>query len=88
MISRQQYPPRPSPSPGHAEAENPGDEVVVVDAILDFSSRRMPDGLARRASRGDVDGVGGIKTVDAVGLQSSDVDLLRAWTAGGPVPRV
>ena len=66
----------------------PGDEVVVVDAILDFSSRRMPDGLARRASRGDVDGVGGIKTGDAIGLQPSDVELLRAWTAGGPVPRV
>jgi hypothetical protein len=60
----------------------------VVDAILDFSSPRMPDGRVRRASRGDVDGVGGIKTVDAIGPQPRDVELLRAWTAGGPVPRV
>jgi len=66
----------------------PGDEIVVVDAILDFSSRRMPEGLARRAGRSDADGVGGIKTWDATGLRPGDGELLRAWAAGGPPPRV
>lgn len=66
----------------------PGDEVVTVDATLDFSSRRLPEGLARRAGRPDATGIGGIKTADVVGLEASGVELLRAWAAGGAVPRV
>lgn len=66
----------------------PGDEAVTVDATLDFSSRRLPEGLARRAGRPDAAGVGGIKTADVVGLEASGVELLRAWVAGGAVPRV
>lgn len=65
-----------------------GDEVVVVDAALDFSAHRMPDGLARRSGRRDADGVGGVKTVDVVGLDEPRLSTLRAWVAGGAVPRV
>lgn len=65
-----------------------GDEVVTVDATLDFSSRRLPEGLARRAGRPDATGLGGIKTADAVGLEASGVELLRTWIEGGAVPRV
>lgn len=66
----------------------PGDEVVVVDSTLDFTAHRMPDGLARRAGRKDADGIGGVKTVDTVGLDEPRLDALRAWVAGGAVPRV
>lgn len=66
----------------------PGDEVVTVDATLDFSSRRLPEGLARRAGRPDAAGLGGIKTAGVVGLEASSVELLRAWIEGAAVPRV
>ncbi|KTR96367.1 hypothetical protein NS220_02305 [Microbacterium testaceum] len=66
----------------------PGDEVVTVDATLDFSARRLPEGLARRAGRPNASGLGGIKTADVFGLPADAVELLRAWVAGGAVPRV
>ncbi|MFS0795541.1 hypothetical protein [Microbacterium sp. 1P10AE] len=65
-----------------------GDEVVVVDSTLDFTAHRMPDGLARRSGRKDADGIGGVKTVDVVGLDEPRLDALRAWVAGGAVPRI
>lgn len=65
-----------------------GDEVVVVDATLDFTAHRMPDGLARRSGRKDADGIGGVKTIDVVGLDEPRLGALRAWVAGGAVPRV
>ncbi len=65
-----------------------GDEVVAVDSTLDFTAHRMPDGLARRSGRQDADGIGGVKTVDAVGLDEPRLDALRAWVAGGAVPRI
>lgn len=66
----------------------PGDEVVVVDSTLDFTAHRMPDGLARRSGRKDADGIGGVKTIDVVGLDEPRLAALRAWVAGGAVPRV
>jgi len=65
-----------------------GDEVVVVDSTLDFTAHRMPDGLAHRAGRRDADAVGGVKTIDVVGLDEPRLDALRAWIAGGTVPRL
>lgn len=65
-----------------------GDEVVVVDAVLDFSGSRLPDGLARRAKRADAAGIGGIHVPDTWGLDPWGVELLREWVAGGAVPRV
>lgn len=65
-----------------------GEEVVVVDSTLDFTAHRMPDGLARRSGRKDADGIGGVKTIDTVGLDEPRLDALRAWVAGGPVPRI
>ncbi|KZE39195.1 hypothetical protein [Microbacterium sp. T32] len=65
-----------------------GDEVVVVDSTLDFTAHRMPDGLARRSGRKDADGIGGVKTIDVVGLDEPRLDALRAWLAGGAVPRI
>lgn len=52
------------------------------------SDSRMPDGLARRSGSGDADGVGGVKTIDVVGLDEPHLEALRAWVAGGAVPRV
>ena len=65
-----------------------GDEVVVVDSTLDFTAHRMPDGIARRSGRKDADGIGGVKTIDVVGLDEPRLDVLRAWVAGGAVPRI
>lgn len=65
-----------------------GDEVVVVDSTLDFTAHRMPDGLARRSGRMDADDIGGVKTIDVVGLDEPRLDALRAWLAGGAVPRI
>lgn len=66
----------------------PGDEVVVVDSTLDFTAHRMPDGLARRSGRKDADGIGGVKTIDVVSLDERRLDALRAWVAGGAMPRI
>lgn len=65
-----------------------GDEVVVVDSTLDFTAHRMPDGLARRSGRMDADGIGGVKTIDTVGLDEPRLEALRVWVAGGAVPRI
>lgn len=65
-----------------------GDELVVVDSTLDFTAHRMPDGLARRSGRMDAEGIGGVKTVDTVGLDEPRRDALRAWVTGGTVPRI
>jgi hypothetical protein len=65
-----------------------GEEVVVVDSTIDFTAHRMPDGLARRSRRKDADGIGGVKTIDVVGLDEPRLDALRAWVAGGAVPRI
>jgi len=64
-----------------------GDELVVVDSVLDFSSRRLPDGAARRAHRNDVR-IGGVKTYDQIGLNGRAIEALSDWIAGGPMPRL
>ncbi|MDQ1082242.1 MULTISPECIES: hypothetical protein [Microbacterium] len=65
-----------------------GDEVVVVDPILDLEGSRLPDGLARRTKRPDAAGIGGIHVPDTWGLDLWGVEILREWVAGGAVPRV
>lgn len=65
-----------------------GDKVVVVDATLDLTAHRMPDGLARRSGQKDADGIGGVKTVDTAGLDEPRLAALRTWVAGGTVPRI
>ena len=63
-----------------------GAELVLVDAHLDYSSRRLADGAARRARRADA-AVGGVTPNDTVGLDQRSITVLRAWAAGGPLPR-
>ena len=64
---------------------DPASELVVIDAKLDCTSRRLADGVARRARRTDAR-VGGIHTYDQRGLDNRGAAWLRSWAEGGYLP--
>ncbi|CAN5595900.1 hypothetical protein BH10ACT7_BH10ACT7_24710 [soil metagenome] len=62
-----------------------GCEIVLVDADLDYSSRRLSDGVSRRAKRNDAI-VGWIHPKDELGLDDHDAAAIVGWAQTGTLP--
>jgi len=64
-----------------------GAQLVIIDAHMDYSSRRLADGVARRSRREDAR-VGGIMTIDRWGLDERGIAALRSWGGGAGLPAI
>lgn len=62
-----------------------GCELVLVDADLDYSSRRLSEGVSRRAKRNDAI-VGWIHPKDELGLDDHDIAAIADWAHTGTLP--
>ena len=62
-------------------------ELVVIDAHLDYSSRRLSDGVARRSRREDAR-IGGIATNDKWGIDERAIAALWSWVGGDRLPAI
>lgn len=62
-------------------------ELVVIDTHLDFSSRRLSDGVARRSGR-EHQRLGSITPHDRYGIVAHAITALRSWADGKDLPRI
>lgn len=62
-----------------------GSELLLVDADLDYSSRRLAEGVSRRAKRDDAI-IGWVHPKDELGLDENDIAAIAEWARSGVLP--